>query len=174
MEIDKKLYEEIKEYCKLNGLKPAEYANGLLKKAFMEDKYGLSPFKRTEDVAITNKAFDEAVSAEIKRILADENKLKKLTGVCIKADEPDINGVVYTRDALATAVLKFNEENATVDIDITEHCPKMPQIDDIPSTDIPKNVAKKDDICDGTVEKDEPSAEKPAVKKPRKRQISVK
>ena len=43
MEIDKQLYAEIKEYCELNGLKPRDFANNLLKKAFMEEKYGKMP-----------------------------------------------------------------------------------------------------------------------------------
>ena len=44
MEIDKKLHNEIKEYCKLNGLKMTDFINHLLKKAFNIEKYGLSPF----------------------------------------------------------------------------------------------------------------------------------
>jgi len=43
MEIDKKLYSEIKAYCEINGLKARDYIHTLLKKAFMEDKYGKMP-----------------------------------------------------------------------------------------------------------------------------------
>ena len=43
MEVDKQLYEEIKEYCSLNGLKPREFTNSLLRKAFMEEKFGKTP-----------------------------------------------------------------------------------------------------------------------------------
>jgi len=43
MEIDKQLYAEIKEYCELNGLKPREFVHGILKKAFMEEKFGKIP-----------------------------------------------------------------------------------------------------------------------------------
>ena len=43
MEVDKQLYAEIKEYCELNGLKPRDFTNNLLKKAFMEEKYGKMP-----------------------------------------------------------------------------------------------------------------------------------
>lgn len=55
MEIDKELYNEIKEYCDLNGLKPRAYIHTLLKKAFMEDKYGKMPpiIKKPEKVTIT-------------------------------------------------------------------------------------------------------------------------
>lgn len=43
MELDKQLYTEIKEYCKLNGLKPRDFVHEILKKAFMEEKYGKTP-----------------------------------------------------------------------------------------------------------------------------------
>jgi len=43
MEIDKTLYAEIKAYCEINGLKARDYIHTLLKKAFMEDKYGKMP-----------------------------------------------------------------------------------------------------------------------------------
>lgn len=86
MEVDKKLYEEIKEYCTLNGLKPKEYINDLLKKAFMEDKYGNKPF-------MSNKV--------------------RVVSVLVKADEPDKNGIVYTKEALEKAVEQY-KENVTI------------------------------------------------------------
>lgn len=55
MEIDKALYNDIKEYCALNSLKPREYINSLLTKAFMADKYGdrpgVVPFKQDKKEA---------------------------------------------------------------------------------------------------------------------------
>ena len=86
MEVDKKLYEEIKEYCTLNGLKPKEYINDLLKKAFMEDKYGNKPF-------MSNKV--------------------RVVSVLVKADEPDRNGIVYTKEALEKAVEQY-KKNVTI------------------------------------------------------------
>lgn len=43
MEIDKKLLEDIKNYCELNNLKPNKFVNDLLRKAFMVEKYGEAP-----------------------------------------------------------------------------------------------------------------------------------
>lgn len=79
MEVDKKLYQEIKQYCELNGLKPSEYVNSTLKKAFMEDKYGSAPFlRKDQDLVLNgNDAFNDAVNAEVKRILNDEEEMKK-------------------------------------------------------------------------------------------------
>ena len=44
--IDNELYNEIKDYCRINNLKIGAYINQLLKKAFMIDKYGETPFKK--------------------------------------------------------------------------------------------------------------------------------
>lgn len=44
MQIDKNLYDEINEYCKLNSLKTRDFIHNLLREAFMKEKYGDSPF----------------------------------------------------------------------------------------------------------------------------------
>lgn len=49
--IDDKLYADIKEYCDVNELRVREYVEGLLKKAFLTDKYGATPFaKETHNI----------------------------------------------------------------------------------------------------------------------------
>jgi HSP90 family molecular chaperone len=44
MQLDKQLYDEINDYCKINGLKTRDFIHELLKNAFMKEKYGDSPF----------------------------------------------------------------------------------------------------------------------------------
>lgn len=44
MQIDKKLYEKINDYCKINDLKTRDFIHNLLREAFMKEKYGTSPF----------------------------------------------------------------------------------------------------------------------------------
>ncbi len=46
MQIDKKLYEEINEYCKLNDLKTRDFIHKLLKESFLKEKFGESPFQQ--------------------------------------------------------------------------------------------------------------------------------
>lgn len=43
MEIDKKLLDEIKCYCRMNNLKLGAFVNDLLRKAFNEEKFGKGP-----------------------------------------------------------------------------------------------------------------------------------
>lgn len=49
VEIDKKLYSDIKEYCKINNLIIKDFINKLLKQAFMVEKYGETPFDILSD-----------------------------------------------------------------------------------------------------------------------------
>ena len=44
MQIDKQLYEEINEYCKLNELKTRDFIHKILKDGFLKEKYGELPF----------------------------------------------------------------------------------------------------------------------------------
>lgn len=44
MQIDKNLYNEIDEYCKLNNLKTRDFIHKILKDSFLKEKYGESPF----------------------------------------------------------------------------------------------------------------------------------
>ena len=44
IEIDIKLIKDIEEYCSINNIEnPSKYVTKLLKKAFMEEKYGTKP-----------------------------------------------------------------------------------------------------------------------------------
>lgn len=44
MQIDKNLYNEINEYCKLNNLKTRDFIHKMLKESFLKEKYGDKPF----------------------------------------------------------------------------------------------------------------------------------
>ena len=45
MQIDEKLYAEIKQYCELNNLKIKPFISDILRKAFYREKYGDGPFQ---------------------------------------------------------------------------------------------------------------------------------
>ena len=51
--ISNRLYEELKEYCKYNGLKLNSFVESLIRTSFNVEKYGETPFK------VTVKADDE-------------------------------------------------------------------------------------------------------------------
>ena len=95
MDIDKKLHDDIKAYCKLNGLKMNEYINKLLRNAFNIDRYGISPFSNKKvdiikeekpltpnETLISNEKKEEGVKEEIKTSENenDEYKVVKING----------------------------------------------------------------------------------------------
>ena len=101
MILNKKLEKDIKEYCILNDLKYKDFVNDLLKKAFLEEKYGKSPFNKEKKCIFAEKELDEENSvtfeepskeelevsesnhldsnSEYKLIVNKKNKKRKLT-----------------------------------------------------------------------------------------------
>ena len=67
MQLDKKLYDDINEYCKLNSLKTRDFIHKLLKEAFLKEKYGDSPFafnKKIETVPTEQVVEEETVNVK--------------------------------------------------------------------------------------------------------------
>ena len=83
--IDDKLYQEIREYCRLNKLTISVFVNDLLKKTFLVEKYDDAPpfFKKKvpeiETVQVDlNKIKEEKTPEEFKQeYLAEPEPIKK-------------------------------------------------------------------------------------------------
>ena len=114
MQIDKKIYDEINEYCKDNGLKTKDFIHKLLKEAFLKEKYGDSPFQ-----SIKLSKIEEQTCGKIKEIIenqtsvpveirevTDEHFFDMLNPIEVKEDEKNIVQTVY-------------EENKDVDSPLT-------------------------------------------------------
>ena len=54
VQIEDKLYNDIKEYCKLNKLKIGSFINEILKKSFLVEKYGDTPFTNFNKKTVGN------------------------------------------------------------------------------------------------------------------------
>lgn len=82
IDIDNKLLNDINEYCIINNIEnPSKYASKLLKKAFMEEKYGTKPdclekeTQKTEEIEVVqeiNKQFQE--SSEMQEMVQQMNE----------------------------------------------------------------------------------------------------
>ena len=68
MEIDKKLYTEINEYCKLNNLKTRDFIHKNLKEGFMKEKYGESPFIKVQ----MSKTAEQEACEKIKDLIENQ------------------------------------------------------------------------------------------------------
>ena len=65
VEIDKKLYQEIKDYCKLNDLVIKDFVNKLLRKALTVEKYGDKPFSYENGTIVDNKKKQNGIIPEV-------------------------------------------------------------------------------------------------------------
>lgn len=50
MQIDKNLYNEINDYCKLNKLKTKDFIHTIIRNGFFKEKYGDTPFLKHSNV----------------------------------------------------------------------------------------------------------------------------
>lgn len=106
MEVDKQLYAEIKEYCELNGLKPRDFANNLLKKAFMEEKYGKMPAVLRSNVGKEPKIIE--VPKELRQKF-EENAIKAVV-LPQNEEKSDKNETIWQE----TSYIEENQPIATV------------------------------------------------------------
>ena len=103
--IEDKLYEEIREYCRLNKLTISVFVNDLLKKNFMVEKYDDAPpfFKKKEpeiepiQVDIVKKMVEEKTPQEFEQeYLAKPEPVKKKEYV-----KPEVISVETKKDEKA-------------------------------------------------------------------------
>lgn len=67
--IDEDVYDEISEYCKLNGLNVSSFCNGILKNAIKVEKYGDIPFGKVKNITIQqNKPAEETEKPSLIKI----------------------------------------------------------------------------------------------------------
>ena len=95
MEIDKDLYKEIKDYCELNNLKPRDDIHDLLKRAFMEDKYGkIPPIFTQKEIRESEKKFEKFVEE------VGPEKYADIVNECLFGDDGTNNAVSGTPEPL--------------------------------------------------------------------------
>ena len=111
MEINEKLYKEIKEYCTLNELDVGKYINELLRDAFMKDKYGERPFISIKQ----NKKADEELRQIVDSVGGDEKYAEIITNLIFddKPAEEKHEGASYNEDSQEVAPAKVRVERAT-------------------------------------------------------------
>lgn len=82
--IDDKLYQEIREYCRLNKLTISVFVNDLLKKTFLVEKYDDAPpfFKKKKEPEI------EPIQVDIIRKMVEENTPQEFEQEYLAEPEP--------------------------------------------------------------------------------------
>ena len=97
VEIDKKLYNDIKDYCKLNDLVIKDFINKLLKSAFTIEKYGATPFSSPPIQQEEQKPYKEACGMVEGGFLNKEAPNGYLSSKTI-AENPDTEPIVVEQE----------------------------------------------------------------------------
>lgn len=101
MQVDEKLYAEIKQYCELNGLKIKPFISDLLRNAFNREKFGDRPFQKKCELTqpiIENETKEDkkAVFYEID-IIPKEEKDNLIPNNKVENDEIKIENLNKTK-----------------------------------------------------------------------------
>ena len=116
VQIEDELYNDIKEYCKLNKLKIGSFINEILKKSFLVEKYGDTPFTNfSKKMAIETmesipKPIQDVIDNHFSEML-DENKVIEVPDELKPEFEKNIKEVLVQPEPLYTIedVVKTNE-----------------------------------------------------------------
>lgn len=100
MTLDKDLYNEINEYCKVNSLKTRDFIHKLLREAFLVEKYGDSPFNNKKNHVI------ETVGSISDKLLP--------------------NGNIFPKEVVENAIKEFVEENKNENLSLDSNNIKTP------------------------------------------------
>ncbi len=81
VQIEDELYNDIKEYCKLNKLKIGSFINEILKKSFLVEKYGDTPFtnfgkKIVENIEPIPEPIQDVIDNHFFEMLDDDKEIK--------------------------------------------------------------------------------------------------
>lgn len=119
MTLDKDLYNEINEYCKINSLKTRDFIHKLLKEAFLVQKYGDSPFNNktthafesvvlvTDKLLANGRVFPKETIENTIKEFVEENKIEKLPLGCGDNIKVPVNEHFY--EMLIDYTSKFDE-----------------------------------------------------------------
>ena len=102
MQIDKKLYNEINEYCKINGIKTRDFIHKKLQEAFLIEKYGDKPFFSFEEKPIeTNVVVERVYTTE-----ALNNAINDFTN----SKSVQLSGSPYSLQQIPIPVVEYTPE----------------------------------------------------------------
>ena len=115
VEIDKRLYQEIKDYCKLNNLVIKDFVNKLLKKAFIIEKYGDRPFSEN-NITIGNDAIQKLTDSVFAKTEVNPSYYgeaetdNRVIGKMELPDEPPYNTMIVTTEPIKEIEVQDTKE----------------------------------------------------------------
>lgn len=117
--IDEQLYQEIKDYCELNDLKINHFVEEILRKQFLIEKYGDTPFsilsKKIEIEPVPPEIADILSDVETELIFDNESEKSNITDFMEATDKSEVKEDVSTINLTKTQELpnKVTKNNNT-------------------------------------------------------------
>ena len=116
VQIEDELYNDIKEYCKLNKLKIGSFINEILKKSFLVEKYGDTPFTNfskkmaIETMESVPKPIQDVIDNHFSEMLDDDKEIEVPNEIKPEFEE-NIEKTIIQAEPLYTIedVVKTNE-----------------------------------------------------------------
>ena len=100
MVLDKQLYNEINEYCKLNDLKTRDFIHKILKEGFMKEKYGEFPFKFTSVPQLPDNAVKKIEDLDEKQFSLPPEVVESIDDKLVESkkeiEEIQVQDEIYT------------------------------------------------------------------------------
>lgn len=108
---DNKLYDQIVEYCKINGLKVSNFITEMVRKQFMIEKYGDTPFTTYETTIINNNPVSSlTVDVTIEKSNKDESvEIVKNVKTNDGITHPSVVWAPYTIEDKTTLITNGND-----------------------------------------------------------------
>ena len=114
MVLDKGLYDEINEYCKLNALKTRDFIHKILKEAFLKEKYGDSPFIKVQ----MTKIAEEQACEKIKDLIENQVSVPPEIMECVDehffemlGEQPEEKPTIVVKTEESEPIIQETEEN---------------------------------------------------------------
>lgn len=107
---DNKLYDQIVEYCKINGLKVSNLITEMVRKQFMIEKYGDTPFTTYETTIVNNNPVSSlTVDVTIEKPNEDESvEITKNVKTNDEITHPSVVWTPYTIEDKTTLITNGN------------------------------------------------------------------
>lgn len=107
---DNKLYDQIVEYCKINGLKVSNLITEMVRKQFMIEKYGDTPFTTYETTIVNNNPVSSlTVDVTIEKPNEDESvEIVKNVKTNDEITHPSVVWTPYTIEDKTTLITNGN------------------------------------------------------------------
>lgn len=140
VEIETKLYNDIKLYCKINNLVIKDFINKLLKKAFMVEKYGERPFAPSPSMNVINETPQSEPLSKL-----EEEAIEKIKDMVENQFDMPVE-IAEAMEEVDFFELLGDEKNDNTRISITTNNENRERVNKTQTTDTTSSTEEKEEM----------------------------